>query len=62
MNCVAAVKAAKQYQGEGVKVIVTILCDQGLKYLSKFYSQEYLDAHNIEFKPLSKYDNLDFIK
>lgn len=40
MNCVGAVKAA-QALGPG-HTIVTILCDSGMRHLSRFYKTEYL--------------------
>ena len=39
MNCVGAVQAA-QSLGPG-HTIVTILCDSGMRHLSKFYNAEY---------------------
>lgn len=40
MNCVGAVRVA-QTIGPG-HTIVTILCDSGMRHLSKFYNAEYL--------------------
>lgn len=40
MNCVGAVRVAESL-GPG-HTIVTILCDNGMRHLSKFYSAEYL--------------------
>lgn len=60
MNCVAVVKTVRKYPH--LRNIVTVLCDQGTRYLSKFYSQEYLDKHKIPFQPKPHYLNLDFIK
>lgn len=40
MNCVGAVKAARQL-GPG-HTVVTILCDGGQRHLSKFHNSEYL--------------------
>lgn len=40
MNCVGAVKVAQSI-GPG-HTIVTILCDSGMRHLSKFYNSEYL--------------------
>lgn len=45
MNCVGAVKVAQQL-GPG-HVIVTILCDSGMRHLSKFYNAEYLAQYNL---------------
>lgn len=45
MNCVGAVKAAQQ-MGPG-HTIVTILCDSGMRHLSKFYNAEYLSQHGL---------------
>ena len=41
VNACAVVKAAREF-GKG-KTIVTIFCDSGLRYLSKFYKKEYLE-------------------
>lgn len=43
MNCVGAVKVA-QSLGPG-HTIVTILCDSGMRHLSKFYDAHYLSQH-----------------
>ena len=46
-------------------VIVTNGCDQGIRYLSKFYNDEYLKNRGINFKKKDKYRNmkeLDFIE
>lgn len=43
MNCVGAVRVA-QSVGPG-HTIVTILCDNGMRHLSKFYDDEYLDQY-----------------
>lgn len=40
MNCVGAVRVA-QSLGPG-HTIVTILCDSGMRHLSKFYDAQYL--------------------
>uniref|UniRef100_A0A0C9S3B9 cysteine synthase n=1 Tax=Wollemia nobilis TaxID=56998 RepID=A0A0C9S3B9_9CONI len=45
MNCVGAVRAARLL-GPG-NTIVTILCDSGMRHLSKFYNPQYLAAHNL---------------
>ncbi|KAL0560667.1 hypothetical protein IC582_001077 [Cucumis melo] len=45
MNCVGAVKLAQSI-GPG-KTIVTILCDSGMRHLSKFFSSEYLSRYNL---------------
>lgn len=45
MNCVGAVKVAQQ-MGPG-HTIVTILCDSGMRHLSKFYNAEYLSQHGL---------------
>lgn len=43
MNCVGAVRVA-QALGPG-HVIVTILCDNGIRHLSKFHNPKYLSDH-----------------
>lgn len=42
MNCVGAVKVAREL-GPG-HTIVTILCDNGFRHMSKFYSHDYLES------------------
>lgn len=46
MNCVGAVRVA-QALGPG-HTIVTVLCDSGMRHLSKFYNAEYLSQHGLE--------------
>lgn len=45
MNCVGAVRVA-QTLGPG-HTIVTILCDNGIRHLSKFHNPEYLADHGL---------------
>ncbi|MCD7466763.1 hypothetical protein HAX54_003768 [Datura stramonium] len=45
MNCVGAVRVAKAL-GPG-HTIVTILCDSGMRHLSKFHNAEYLSEHGL---------------
>lgn len=45
MNCVGAVRVAKAL-GPG-HTIVTILCDSGMRHLSKFHNAEYLFEHGL---------------
>ncbi|XP_031119741.1 cysteine synthase 2-like [Ipomoea triloba] len=45
MNCVGAVRAARAL-GPG-HTIVTILCDSGMRHLSKFFNYEYLSQHGL---------------
>ncbi|KAL3643074.1 hypothetical protein CASFOL_013889 [Castilleja foliolosa] len=45
MNCVGAFKVAQQV-GPG-HTIVTILCDSGMRHLSKFYNDEYLSHYGL---------------
>lgn len=45
MNCVGAFKVAQQ-MGPG-HTIVTILCDSGMRHLSKFYDPQYLTQYNL---------------
>ncbi|GAB2230425.1 hypothetical protein Droror1_Dr00014690 [Drosera rotundifolia] len=45
MNCVGAVRVAKEL-GPG-HTIVTILCDSGMRHLSKFFNPEYLSQHGL---------------
>ncbi|XP_057461507.1 cysteine synthase 2 isoform X1 [Actinidia eriantha] len=45
MNCVGAVRVAQSI-GPG-HTIVTILCDSGMRHLSKFYDPQYLSQHGL---------------
>lgn len=45
MNCVGAVRVAKDL-GPG-HTIVTILCDSGMRHLSKFFNDQYLADHGL---------------
>lgn len=45
MNCVGAVRVAKAL-GPG-HTVVTILCDSGMRHLSKFHNAEYLSEHGL---------------
>lgn len=45
MNCVGAVKVAQEL-GRG-HTIVTILCDSGMRHLSKFHNADYLAQYNL---------------
>lgn len=45
MNCVGAVRVAEKI-GPG-HTIVTILCDSGMRHLSKFYDVVYLSDHGL---------------
>lgn len=45
MNCVGAVRVARDL-GPG-HTIVTILCDSGMRHLSKFFNDEYLANHGL---------------
>ncbi|KAF5479058.1 hypothetical protein F2P56_005563 [Juglans regia] len=45
MNCVGAMRVAQSI-GPG-HTIVTILCDSGMRHLSKFYNDEYLSQHGL---------------
>ncbi|XP_048335047.2 cysteine synthase 2 isoform X2 [Ziziphus jujuba] len=55
MNCVGAVRVAQSI-GPG-HTIVTILCDSGMRHLSKFYSDEYLS----QFGLTPKANGLEFL-
>ena len=57
VNCVGAVKAARQL-GPG-HTIVTILCDGGARHLSKFHNPEYLARYNLA--PQATGTNLGFL-
>ena len=45
MNCVGAVRLACAL-GPG-HTIVTILCDSGIRHLSKFHNSQYLSDHGL---------------
>lgn len=45
MNCVGAVRLARSL-GPGHR-IVTILCDSGMRHLSKFHNPQYLSEHGL---------------
>lgn len=57
VNCVGAVKAARQL-GKG-KAVVTVLCDGGHRHLSKFHNKVYLEEQGLV--PISTGSALDFI-
>ncbi|KAI9032893.1 tryptophan synthase beta subunit-like PLP-dependent enzyme [Phycomyces nitens] len=60
VNCVAAVRAARQL-GPG-HVVVTLLNDSGQRHLTKFWSDEYLVANGLEF-PLGADESVnDFVE
>jgi len=58
MNCVGAVKLARQL-GAG-HTIVTVLCDSGNRHLSKFWSPEVLAKWDLT--PEAKGISLSFVK
>jgi cysteine synthase A len=76
LNLVACVKASRKFKrsilGKGLgkgcskePVIVTNGCDQGIRYLSKFYNKEYLAKRGVDFKKRDTYrglKTLDFVK
>jgi cysteine synthase A len=47
LNCCAIVKAVRELGNK--KRIVTIFCDSGNRYLSKFYNQSFLEKWGIKF-------------
>lgn len=49
LNVAAAQQIAKRMDKPGV--IVTVLCDHGLKYLSKFYNAEWLEKQGVDLTP-----------
>ena len=57
MNCVGAVKLARQL-GPG-HTIVTILCDGGHRHLSKFHSPTYLES--VGLTPVHSGRGLEFV-
>eukprot|EP00892_Ulva_mutabilis_P004832 jgi/Ulvmu1/2720/UM014_0177.1 len=59
VNCVGAVKAARQL-GKG-KTIITILCDGGNRHLSKFLSEEFLTGQDLLVRDVSEDLDLSFV-
>ncbi|KAI8364692.1 tryptophan synthase beta subunit-like PLP-dependent enzyme [Radiomyces spectabilis] len=59
VNCVAAVRAAKQL-GPG-HVIVTLLNDSGQRHLTKFWSDEYLASQGINYELKPDETVMDFV-
>jgi len=57
LNAVACVKAAKTF-GEG-QTIVTIFSDSGTRYMSKFYSKQWLTKYNEKLLDSLKHNNGD---
>lgn len=57
MNCVGAVKVAQKL-GPG-HTIVTILCDSGMRHLSKFYNAQYLSQYGLTPSESSGLEFLD---
>jgi len=47
LNCCAIVKAVREFGPK--KTFVTIFCDSGNRYLSKFYNQDYIKSWGIDF-------------
>lgn len=60
VNCVAAIRTAKQL-GPG-HIIVTLLNDSGQRHLTKFWSDEYLKAQGIYAELGPQETVLDFVK
>ncbi|KAL0089249.1 tryptophan synthase beta subunit-like PLP-dependent enzyme [Phycomyces blakesleeanus] len=60
VNCVAAVRAARQL-GPG-HVVVTLLNDSGQRHLTKFWSDEYLAANKLDFPLGAKESVNDFVE
>lgn len=46
VNCVGVVKLAKQMKPGSV--IVTLLCDNGSRHLTKFWNEQFLIEHNLQ--------------
>ncbi|MGN6644491.1 MAG: cysteine synthase A, partial [Verrucomicrobiota bacterium] len=46
VNIAGAVRLARE-RGPG-QVIVTILCDSGVRYMSKLFNYEWLKTHNLQ--------------
>eukprot|EP00953_Heterococcus_sp_UTEX-ZZ885_P007120 4329-Heterococcus_DN1.PRE.1 len=59
MNCCGAVKAARQL-GSG-HTIVTVLCDHGSRYASRFWNREFVEARGLVWPDQSMLTNLDFV-
>ena len=50
INCVGAVRMAQSTGPSHTNV--TILCDNGMRHLSKFYNAEYLSQHGLTPKAI----------
>ena len=61
VNLAAAVKYCREHKGG---IVVTILHDSGNRYMSKFYSAQYLKEKGIKFVPRLAYppEDLSFIR
>ena len=59
INLVGCVKLARELPKGSV--IVTILCDTGLRHLSKFYSHKFLEAHNLLPTVTTETKDLSFV-
>jgi len=58
INLVGCVKLAREMPKGSV--IVTLLCDTGLRHLSKFFSHKFLEARNLLPKVTTDTNNLSF--
>jgi cysteine synthase A len=53
LNLAAAYQVGMRQRNTG-KVIVTILCDHGSRYLSKLYNQDFLNQKGLNIEPIAK--------
>ena len=65
LNCAATVKAIRHYNLKGARIL-TVLCDSGSRYLTKFYDPNFFLSTGLDLK-YEKLDyknlkNLDFVK
>jgi len=49
LNCVAALRAARELRPGSV--VVTVLCDAGHRYLSRFWNREFVEARGLAWPP-----------
>ena len=62
LNVACIVKAFKAGKIKKGDCVVTILCDSGIRHVSKFWNIEYLKKFNLDFSPNECISPLDFIK
>jgi cysteine synthase A len=54
LNCVAALRAAAELRARkpsGDVVVLTVLCDAGHRYLSRFWNRDFVEARGLAWPP-----------